>query len=206
MAAAPAPRHSPDMTKRVLIIDGHPDAAPHLIHDLADAYAEGARSAGHDVRRIDLSAMDVPILHSPSTWTRPAAGKMAEAQEEIRRAGHIAIFYPLWLGDMPALLKAFFEQVMRPGFAFDENARPGRAGLLKGRSAVVVVTMGMPATIYRVAYRAHSVKSLERNILKLVGIAPIQHVLIGGVDGEPHDYRGWLDEMFGLGELGACEA
>jgi putative NADPH-quinone reductase len=27
------------------------------------------------------------------------------------------IIYPLWLGAMPALLKGFFEQVFRPGFA-----------------------------------------------------------------------------------------
>jgi putative NADPH-quinone reductase len=194
------------MSKRLLIIDGHPDAAaPHLIHALADAYAKGAESVGHEVQRIDLSAMDIPLLHSPSTWHHPATGRMAEAQGQILRANHIAIFYPLWLGDMPAVLKAFFEQVMRPGFAFEEGARPGRAGKLKGRSAQVIVTMGMPASIYRHFYRAHSVKSLERNILKLVGIGPVQHILIGGAGDECFNYKGWIDEMFGAGERGACE-
>ena len=33
--------------------------------------------------------------------------------------------------------------------------------------------MGMPALVYRYYFRAHSVKSLERNILGFVGIAPI---------------------------------
>lgn len=193
------------MSKHILIIDGHPDRAPHLIHALADAYANGAEAVGHAVQRIDLAAMDVPVLHSPSTWKHPATGRMAEAQEQIRWANHIAIFFPLWLGDMPAVLKAFFEQVMRPGFAFEEGARPGHAGKLKGRSAQVIVTMGMPAAIYRHFYRAHSVKSLERNILKLVGIGPVQHILIGGVGATACNYKGWLDEMFGLGERGTCE-
>jgi putative NADPH-quinone reductase len=193
------------MKKHILIIDGHPDAAPHLIHQLADAYAGGAEWAGHEVQRIDLGAMDVPLLHSPSTWHHPATGRMAEAQEQILWANHIAIFYPLWLGDMPAALKAFFEQVMRPGFAFREGARPGLAGKLKGRSAQVVVTMGMPASMYRHFYRAHSVKSLERNILKLVGIGPVQHILIGGAGEKDFNYKAWIDELYGAGERGACE-
>ena len=33
--------------------------------------------------------------------------------------------FPLWMGDMPAELKGFFEQVLRPGFALGES-KPGR--------------------------------------------------------------------------------
>ena len=42
---------------------------------------------------------------------------MQKAQRAIASAEHIVIFFPLWLGTMPALLKAFLEQVLRPGFA-----------------------------------------------------------------------------------------
>ena len=36
------------MSRRILLIQGHPDATrAHLCHALADAYAEGAREAGH---------------------------------------------------------------------------------------------------------------------------------------------------------------
>jgi putative NADPH-quinone reductase len=85
---------------------------------------------------------------------------------------------------MPALLKAFLEQVARPGFAFERGTRnPFEAKRLKGRSARVVVTMGMPALVYRWVYRAHSVRSLERNILGFVGFAPVHETLIGSVGG-----------------------
>ncbi len=39
--------------------------------------------------------------------------------------------------------------------------------------------MGMPALVYRWYFRAHSVRSLERNILGFVGIAPVNETLIG---------------------------
>jgi len=42
--------------------------------------------------------------------------------------------------------------------------------------------MGMPALVYRWYFRAHSVKSLERNILGFVGIAPVHETLVGSVE------------------------
>jgi putative NADPH-quinone reductase len=171
---------------RIVLIQGHPDAsAPHLCHALADAYARGAVEAGHEVRTIDVARIDFALLRSQHEWELgllPA--RLRPAQDDIRWAEHIVLFFPLWLGDMPALLKGFLEQVARPGFAFTpaEGANPfGRKGLT-GRSARVIVTMGMPALVYRWYFRAHSVKSLERNILGFVGIAPVHETLVGSVE------------------------
>lgn len=171
--------------QRIVLIQGHPDAgAPHLCHALAQSYADGASAAGHEVRQIEVAAIDFALLRSQHEWELgllPAALK--PAQEAIGWAQHIVLFFPLWLGDMPALLKGFLEQVARPGFAFTtEGSNPfGRKGLV-GRSARVVVTMGMPALVYRWYFRAHSVKSLERNILGFVGIAPVHETLVGSVE------------------------
>lgn len=191
------------MSKKILIIDGHPDpGAGRFVHALADAYAAGAKEGGHPVRRLDLSGIDIPILRSRADWTDGVpAPAIAEAQEAIRWAEHLVILYPLWLGDMPALLKAFLEQVARPGFALAQGTMP--KPLLKGRSARLVVTMGMPAFFYRFYFGAHSVKSFERNILKLVGIAPVAHSLIGNVEGAPEAREAWLDTMFTLGTAAA---
>lgn len=204
MAASAADTMMGAMGKHITIIDGHPDPDPdHFVHALATAYRKGGERAGHEVRRIDLASLDIPFLRTREDWTHGQPNRdIAAAQDAIGWADHIAIFYPLWLGDVPALLKAFLEQVMRPGFAISEGARPGKAGLLKGRSARIVATMGMPAFFYRFYYGAHSVKSLERNIFKLVGIAPVEHVLIGSVEASAERCREWLEEMQALGEAG----
>ncbi|WP_202813979.1 NAD(P)H-dependent oxidoreductase [Thiobacillus denitrificans] len=92
----------------------------------------------------------------------------------------------------------------RPGFAFSrEGKNPLAAKGLTGRSVRVVVTMGMPATVYRRYFRAHSIKSLERNILGFVGIAPVHEILIGMVaNREPEPARKWLAKLEKLGERG----
>ena len=171
--------------QRILLIQGHPDPLiPHLCHALEEAYAQGAASAGHTVRRLSVALLDFPLLRSAQAWQVDNLPEtLKSAQAEIAWAQHIVVLFPLWLGDMPALLKGFLEQVARPGFAFKEvNGNPyGQKGLV-GRSARVVVTMGMPALLYRWYFRAHSVKSLERNILGFVGISPVNETLVGPVD------------------------
>lgn len=183
----------------ILLIDGHPDGDPaRFVHALTNAYEAGALAAGHAVRRIPLAGIDFPILRSRSEWTdSPPCPAVAQAQEDIRWARHLVFLYPLWLGDMPALLKAFLEQVARPGFALAEGRMP--KPLLGGRSARLVVTMGMPAVFYRLYFGAHSVRSFERNILKFVGIEPVGTTLIGSVEGPAEARADWLDKLHRLG-------
>lgn len=188
---------------RILLIQGHPDAAkPHLCHALADAYAEGARAGGFELRTIDVARLGFDILRSPYEWEHGSLpAELKAVQDDLMWAEHIVFFFPLWLGDMPALLKGFLEQVARPGFAFKStDGNPFVHKALTGRSARVVVTMGMPALVYRYYFRAHSVKSLERNILGFIGIKPVNETLIGGVDEmDEEDINTWLTKLHSLG-------
>lgn len=193
------------MSKRILIIQGHPDASQlHLCHTLASSYLAGAKSAGHAVRHIELAELDFPLLRSQQEWQKGSVPpSLKPAQEDIDWAEYIVFSFPLWLGDMPALLKGFLEQVARPGFAFtyEVGGNPWGKKALTGRSARVVVTMGMPAIVYRWYFRAHSVKSLERNILGFVGIAPVHETLIGLTgDMKAADAAKWLTKLKRLGE------
>lgn len=190
---------------RIAIVDGHPDPdRARFVHALAESYAAGAIDAGHEVRRIDVAALDFPLLRSRAAWeSEPPPTAIVEAQQALAWADHIVILYPLWLGDVPALLKGFLEQVLRPGFAIDPKGAGLNSGLLRGKSARLVVTMGMPAIFYRFYFGAHSVKSLERNILKLVGISKVRHTLIGGVEGDAEARARSLDALFELGQSGS---
>ncbi|MCA3699737.1 MAG: NAD(P)H-dependent oxidoreductase [Brevundimonas sp.] len=187
---------------RVLILDGHPDAdEARFCHALADAYASGAKAAGHEVRRTRLCDLEFPDLMRRDDWeSAPAPPVITVVQQDIAWAQHLVILYPLWLGGMPARLKALFEQTFRPGFAFGQRERSIGDGRLKGRSARVIVTMGMPAVIYRGFYFSHSLQALKRNILSFVGIGPTRSSIVGNVEGlDETRLKGWLDKVSDLG-------
>jgi putative NADPH-quinone reductase len=194
------------MPKRIVIVQGHPDAAArHFGHALADEYAKGCEDGGHEVRRIEVATLDFPLLRTKEDFEkgRPPES-IKQAQDAIKWADHLVIIYPLWLGAMPALLKAFLEQVLRPGFAFEYQKSGGMAKkLLVGKSARIVVTMGMPAFVYRWVFFAHSLKSLKRNTLWFCGVGPVKTTIIGSIEGLTERQRDdWLDEMRGLGDVG----
>lgn len=194
------------MGKRITIIQGHPDSHDrHFGHALADEYAKGAKNGGHTLKRIDVAQLDFPLLRTKEDFENGSPPEsIRTAQEAIRWADHLVILYPLWHGSMPALLKAFFEQVFRPGFAvaYQQSGRMPKQ-LLGGKSARIVVTMGMPAFIYRWYFLAHSLKSLERNMLGVAGIGPIKESLLGMVEGMGEKQRAaWLDKLRRLGEHG----
>jgi multimeric flavodoxin WrbA len=117
------------------------------------------------VQVFDLAQMAFPILRTQTDFLSdvPASPDVEAFQAAIQDSAHLAIFFPLWMGGMPALLKALFEQTCRGDFAFDETRSPF-ARKLKGRSLRVVVTMGMPMLAFRLYFLAHGLKVLERNI------------------------------------------
>lgn len=191
------------MGRRILIINGHPDAAQgRFVHALAGAYQRGCSAAGHEVRTLVVAELDFPLLRTGEDFLKGRAPKsIAAAQENVRWADHLVILYPLWLGSMPALLKGFLEQLLRPGFGF--AAAKGRGlprKLLKGKTARIIVTMGMPALFYRWVYRAHSLKSLERNILAFCGIAPVRASVVGMIENKRNREQ-WLQKVERLGRL-----
>lgn len=192
------------MAQRILIIQGHPDGkVPHFCHALAQAYAEGAREAGHEIESVEVARLDFPLLRSKSDWDHGAAPpSLAAAQMAIQQAQHLVILFPLWLGGMPALLKGFMEQILRPGIGVAGDVDlPAKA--LRGRSARVVVTMGMPSLVYRWYFRAHGVRALMRSILGLVGVAPVRLTLIGSVEAIGDGRRTeWLRQLRALGAKG----
>ncbi len=193
------------MSRSILIIQGHPDPSPHrLCRALADAYADGAGRAGHTVTRIDLAQLDVPLLRSAEDFEHgPVPPSLQSAQDALLAAEHIVLVFPLWLGTMPALVKAFLEQVLRPSVAFDYQQSGWPKRKLAGRSARVVVTMGMPVLAYRWWFLGHGLKGLERNILHFVGIRPVRTTLFGMLGTASESRRhGWLEQMRRLGARG----
>ena len=196
------------MPRRICLIQGHPDpAGGHFCHALADSYAEAATAAGHEVERLEIAAIaPAPLSSAAEFEAEPEPGSpMAEARAAIRQAGHLVVIFPLWLGTMPALLKAFFEQMARAGFAIGPAGPDSRwpEARLKGRSAHLVVTMGMPALAWRIWFLNAGVSTLRRGILGMSGVAPIRQTTIGMVeDMTGPQRRRWIERMAEDGRAG----
>ncbi len=187
----------------ILILDGHPDPSKHhLCHALAEAYRTGAQAAGHKATLLRIADLDFPVLRSADNFEHEETpAPLRPARDAMLAADHVVLIYPLWLGTLPAYTKAFLEQVLHYDTAFERDAKDKwPRGRMKGKSFRVVLTMGMPALFYRLWYRAHSLKSLKRNILGFIGFKPVRSTIFGMVENVKEDRIGkWLGKMERLG-------
>jgi putative NADPH-quinone reductase len=115
------------------------------------------------VRRIDVAKLKFSLLRTQVEFeTGALPSTLAQPQEDMRWAEHWVFLFPLWHGTMPALFKGFLEHIFRPGHGIQEEGFPKR--LLAGRSARIVVTMGMPVLLYRWYFGAYGLRGFERSI------------------------------------------
>lgn len=193
------------MANSICVIQGHPHAGgKHLCHALAAGYIAGAKSAGARVETVDLGELNVDFLRNPADFLTPPPAVIVDAQGRVQRCKHLLVIYPLWLGTMPAIVKAFFEQLSRNEFAISSGGERWPRQMLKGRSGRVVVTMGMPAAAYRLIFGAHGVRGFESGILGMAGFNPVRETLIGGVGAVKPAHADQLIKR--LRDLGARDA
>lgn len=180
--------------QRILLLIGHP-GSDRYTHALAERYTVGARAAGADVEVLDLATLAFdPNLRTDEDALEP---DLERASRSILAADHLAFFFPMWWAGPPALLKGFVDRVLLPGFAF--RYPPGSAipeGLLRGRSARVVVTMDSPGWYYRLARRRSLHHAFSGGTLKFCGIGPIRETTVTSLRAlsEPKRLR-WLDRL-----------
>jgi len=186
---------------KIAIVVGHP-AQDSYCGALAEAYKRGAESGGHHTDLMVLGRMNFDaVLREGYRREQPLEPDLVAARELLRAADHWVLVFPLWCGDMPAILKGFIERVLQPDL-LRMHASGGKASwkVFKGKSARVIMTMGMPGWFYRLYYGAHALKLVKRNILHFIGVTPVRSTIYGMIEAAGDDKRKeWLREVEALG-------
>ncbi len=176
---------------------------------LGEAYRRGAESGGHDAKLFVLAKMNFDaILRGGYRRLQPLEPDLVAAHEALVACDHMVFICPLWCGDMPALMKGFIERVLQPELLAIRaagrrtNVEQARAEwkIYKGKSAHIIMTMGMPGWFYRWYFGAHALKLLKRNVLKFTGMHPVRSTVYGMVEAVGDEKRKqWLREVEALG-------
>jgi putative NADPH-quinone reductase len=189
---------------KIMIVVGNPQTGSYS-EALAKAYQRGAEAGGHTVTYFALADMSFdPILHDGYRREQPLEADLVAAREALASCDHVVMVFPLWCGDMPALLKGFIERVLQPDLlAAQASDGSTRWKIFEGKSARIIMTMGMPGWFYRWYYGAHALKLLRRNILHFIGIKPVRSTVYGMVEAVSRDKRReWLHQTEALGHDG----
>ena len=186
---------------KVLVILGHPRKDSYCAA-LANEYIKGAEDAGAIVKTLILSEMNFQMnVVVPSPQHQYLEEDILRAKELIIWSEHLVFVYPTWWGNVPALLKAFLDRTIMPGFAFRELQPDAYDKLLKGRSAQLITTMDTPLFVYKLFYGSPGTKALENATLKFCGIFPVRKLYFTPIkhSGEEQKQK-WLQQTYRQGK------
>jgi putative NADPH-quinone reductase len=139
-----------------------------------------------------------PILHEGFKQVQPLEPDLQAARDAIMAADDLMIIFPLWLGTLPAIMKGFLERVLQPDLIEPYQAHKS-AKILPGKSVRVMITMGMPAAMYRSFYKGEALHVVMRNV-RGWGARWVRPRIFGNVDRvEDKERRGWLEEVEAMG-------
>ncbi|WP_196259567.1 NAD(P)H-dependent oxidoreductase [Pelagibacterium limicola] len=166
----------------IYLLLGHPDTSS-FDAALADAYEDGARTAGHEVLRHNVGDMSFdPILHKGYNAIQPLEPDLLLAQDNIKWCDHWVIVYPVWWGSAPALLRGYFHRILLPGFAFHPHENdPMWDKLLAGKSGHIITTSDAPNLYTLLVYRNSDVVTVKTATLGYCGIKPVKVTRFGSI-------------------------
>jgi putative NADPH-quinone reductase len=183
------------MEKRMLVINGHPDPRPErFCAALSEAFAAGTRVNGWETRRLSIGNVP-PSCSAPRKGDDEFSPSVIDAIDGIRWASRLAIIFPLWFDRPPEILRSLFERL---------SCKETAVGGYVERLAHIVVTMEMPAFMYRSPSHNDKNPFDKEPLLSLPGVCPVDPILIGSIDtitGEQR--RNWLRDVRLYGERSA---
>lgn len=189
------------MSKKVLIILGHPDKTS-FCGALAESYKKGSLASGAEVREIFLGELNFDLnLRRGYSKIQTLEPDLLEAQELLKWSEHQVWVYPTWWGTYPAVLKGFLDRALLPGFAFKykENS-PWWDKFLTGKSARLLITLDAPVIYNWLMYGSANQKALKKATLEFCGIKPVRATSFGQVKfSDAAKRRKWLAKAEDLG-------
>lgn len=135
------------------------------------------------VQQKDLARQPVPLLDSHTvagfgmdkhSMPNQVAAALATSEKliaQLQEADDILISYPLYNFNMPAVLKAYFDQVIRPEYTFTQKSGMPK-GLLNNKRAYVVSVKGGIYTGMPYEALDYSIPQLK-TMLNYIGIEEI---------------------------------
>ena len=179
-----------------LIVTAHPSSLG-FTHQIAERIKNLSEEKWDTVEILDLYKTDLQQAYLAFEDIKklnddPVRDAM---QEKILWADEIVLVFPIWWGDMPAIMKNWMDCNFMSGFAF-KYEKWKAIGLLKWKTARIITTSGASSFIYKVALHIQFMWNMNR--IGFCGIKQKSFTVFGDMDSKKTDRTKYLEKIAAL--------
>lgn len=167
---------------KVLTVFSHPRRQS-LSGAVLDAFADGLRTAGHEVEIADLHGEGFDPVMTPADepdWNdsrKRYSDAVLREQARIARNDALAFVFPVWWWSLPAMLKGWIDRVWNNGWAY------GDMKLTHNRAVLLALAAGSQRSYEKNKYDAAVDAQVVHGIMHYCGIADARlHMLYDTLD------------------------
>jgi len=189
-------------SKKILIINGHPDSES-FNASLAESYYKGAKKSSSEVSIINIRDLKFnPNLEFGYREKSELEPDLLLTIEKLKKADHLVWIFPIWWYGYPALMKGFVDRAFLPGITFKyEKGKSMPNRLLKGKSARIIVTADTPKWYNALIMKNPAINQFKKGTLQFCGINPVKVTYISPIKDSTIEFRQkWMDKIEQLGK------
>jgi NAD(P)H dehydrogenase (quinone) len=189
------------------ILLAHPNPGS-FNHAVCSAFVEGLKQAGASHKVNDLYASGFNPLMAGDDFNQFEDGRvlpedvLAE-QEKVDEVDGLALIYPVWWNEAPAVLKGWFDRVLTKGWAYDISAEGEFKALLTLKKVVILNTADNPVALLEDSgLNAAARLTKADGTFLFCGAAKVDHRILGEVSSDVQGRERFLREVKALGKSG----
>ena len=189
------------------ILLAHPNPGS-FNHAVCNALVKGLEQAGvsHEVHDLYATGFN-PIMAGDDFNQFEDDGVLPadvlDEQAKVARADCLALIYPVWWNEAPAILKGWFDRILSKGWAYDITVDGNFKALLNLKKVVILNTADNPLELLEdIGLNAAARLTKADGTFSFCGAAEVDHRILGGVSSDEDGRRRFLHEVKELGKLG----
>ncbi|MFW6242488.1 MAG: NAD(P)H-dependent oxidoreductase [Thermodesulfobacteriota bacterium] len=182
----------------VLLAHPNPESFNHAV---CRAFLEGLDEAGATWTLNDLYANGFnPIMGMDDFQQFIPGGKMPAdvlaEQKKVETAKALALVYPVWWNEAPAILKGWIDRVLSKGWAYDFTPEGKFHQLLSLDRVVIFNTADQPTEFLEESGVNPSARlTKDLGTFGFCGVEPVEHYILGNCSLDPDARRMFLEEV-----------
>ena len=189
------------------ILLAHPNPGS-FNHAVCAAFLQGLKKAGAVYIFNDLYGSKFNPLMAGDDFNQFGDGgvlpeDVLAEQEKVDSVDALALIYPVWWNEAPAIMKGWFDRVLSKGWAYDISTAGEFEALLKLKKVVILNTADNPIELLEdIGLNAAARLTKADGTFLFCGAADIDHRILGEVSSDAQGRQRFLQEVEALGASG----